>query len=97
HDGLHKYAVIRAGDPNILAKKVLAQVMQWNAAWEKLSALEKTTRRIASRKEIALERTAEAQRLLETLRNTLTGEIELDPALDWEQYKVRTPFSVAAP
>jgi restriction system protein len=97
HEGLHKYTVIRAGDPDILAKKVLAQVLQWNAAWEKLSALEQYTRLVQGRKEIAIERTTEAQRLLETLRNILIRGIELDPTLDWEQLKVRTPFSVSPP
>ncbi|MGI8745073.1 MAG: hypothetical protein ACR2NN_21375 [Bryobacteraceae bacterium] len=92
HDGLHKFAVIRSGDREVLAKKVLAQVMQWNATWGKLSASARAARLLASQKEIAHERTTEAQRLLQTHRDTLIAGIKVDPAIDWEQRKVETPF-----
>jgi restriction system protein len=108
HEGLHKYLVLRAGDPDILAHKVLAQAQRWNTEWAKQSAAdlrirqtyakrEKRRLQIEHQKEIALERTTEAQRILEALQTTLTANIELDPALDWEQLKVRAPFSAGAP
>lgn len=97
HDGLHKYAVIRAGDRNTLWNKSQAQALQWNSTWKKLSASEQYARLIESRKETALERTTEAQRLLETLRNILLTGIEPDPTLEWEQLKIRTSFSANAP
>ncbi len=108
HDGLHKFTVIRSGDPGILAKKLQSLVLQWNAAWEKqwaaevrirktVEAREKRRLHIESQKEVALERTTEAQQALETLENALVSGIELDPTLDWEQLKVRTPFPVDRP
>jgi restriction system protein len=108
HDGLHKYLLLRSGDPQILAKKLLAQVQQWNAAWEKQWLTECRVRRateskegrklhLESQKEIALERTAEAQHLLERLKNVLITEIDEDPTLDWERLKDRAPFPLELP
>src|SRR5579871_69850 len=108
HDGLHKFAVIRAADPDILAKKVLAQLQQWNALWERRSSAElriqrtfeaKEKRRLhfENQKAAAAERTTEAQQILRTLEDALITGIELDPTLDWERLKVRTPFPVHAP
>jgi restriction system protein len=65
--------------------------------WKRLSGHEQLGRLVESRKEIALERTTEAQHLLETLRNILIAGIEPDPTLDWDQLKIRTPFPVRAP
>lgn len=108
HKELGKYTVIRSGNPDILSKKVLAQAMQWNAAWEKQSAAERRIRaayrdrdgrrlHIDRQKEIALDRTTQAQQLLDMLRSILVTGIEVDPTLDWEQLKVKRPFPAIAP
>jgi hypothetical protein len=82
HNGLNKHTVIKAGSTDLLAKKVKAQANQWNSDWQR---------------EIAHKRTIEAQKLLEPLRSILTSGIGLDPSLDWEACKVKTPFAVIAP
>jgi restriction system protein len=108
HAGLHKYIVIRAGDSNFLAKKVHAQALQWNVAWEKQTATEsrinrafeaKEKRRLHTegQKETAAERTTEARQLLEALGSILVANVELDPTLDWEKLKTKKPFQSDAP
>lgn len=108
HDGLHKYALIRAGDLDTLRKKLNAQALQWNTIWSKLCETEARVQRtylakemrrfhIESRKAAALERTADAQQLLTTLRTLLTSGIELDPSFDWDRLKVTTPFPESIP
>ncbi len=108
HDGLHKYVVLRAGNADTLKFMGLAQAQRWDAEWAKQSAADLRIRRtfekkearqlhLERQKEIALERTTEAQQLLETLQTILAAKIDLDPALDWEQLKVRTPFPFSAP
>jgi restriction system protein len=97
HDGLHKYTVIRAGDDSTFRNKCLAQAQQWNSAWKTLSAWEQHNRLIESRKEAALERTTEAEHVLDTLRNILVTGIGRDPTLDWDQLRLRTPFQPSAP
>jgi restriction system protein len=108
HDGLHKHSVLRSGDPDILKHKGLALAQRWDAEWAKQSAADlrirqtfekKEARRlhIERQKEIALERTTEAQQILEALQNALIAKIEIDPTLDWDQLKIRTPFPTPAP
>jgi restriction system protein len=75
HDGLHKYAVVHSRNQDILRKKVVALALQWNELWSKQSAAErrlqqaheaKDARRVhlERQKEIAAERTSEAQSLM---------------------------------
>lgn len=108
HDGLHKHVMIRAGDRNILSQRCLVQAQNWNVQWLKQAAAEQRIRqtfeqkevrrlRIERQKETALERTNEAQQLREALQNTLIGNIELDPTLDWEKLKIKTPFPLKPP
>jgi restriction system protein len=108
HDGLHKHTVLRSTDPDILKNKAVVIAERWNEQWDKQSAAElriqrtfetKEARRLHSeqQKEIAAERTAEAQQLLHSLQTTLTANIELDPTLDWEQLKIKTLFSLPPP
>jgi len=108
HDGLHKHLVLRATEAEILQHKAFALAQRWDAEWERQSAREIRIRRtfekkearrlhIESQKEIAGERTTEAQQLLETLQTILTANLEADPALDWDLLKVKTPFSTEVP
>jgi restriction system protein len=108
HDGLHKYSLIRAGDQGVLLNRVQAIALQWNAAWNKQVESENRIKRTYETKEArrlyiehqkgrAAERTAEAQQLLEALRNALMRGIEIDPTIDWDELKVKTPFPQRPP
>ncbi len=108
HDGLHKYALLQAADRNVLANKAQAIALQWNTAGQKQTAAHDRIRRthdakesrrlhLENQKELAQERTAEAQQLLDSLRNTLVRGIEIDPSLDWEALKNKAPFPTLAP
>lgn len=97
HDGLHKHSVVRAGAIEILKNKTVALANRWNAEWAKQLAASERKDHVGKQKEIALQRTDEAHQLIEALENLLTTRLEDDPALDWEQLKVRTPFSMGPP
>ena len=97
HDGLHKHSVIRAGALEILKNKTVALANRWNDEWAKQLATSERKGHIEKQKEIAQQRTAEARQLIEALENLLTATLEADPTLDWEELKVRTPFSIARP
>src|SRR5580704_15138723 len=97
HDGLHKHSVMRAGAVEILKNKTLALANRWNDEWAKQLATSERKGHIEKQKEIAQPRTTEARQLIEARENLLTAKLEADPSLDWEELKVRTPFSIAAP
>jgi hypothetical protein len=93
HDGLHKYALMRANDIETLRNELQTQALQWNATWKKqcetdarlqrtYEAKEARRIRVESWKAVSLERTREARVLLETLRTLLASGIEIDPTLD---------------
>jgi restriction system protein len=103
HDGLHKHSLIRAGDKDVLLHRAQATALQWNTAWNKQVEAENRIKRtyetkearrlhIENQKDRAAERTAEAQQLLDALRNALIRGIELDPTIDWDELKLKTPF-----
>ncbi len=108
HDGLHKHRVIQAGDSDILKNKAQMQAMQWNELWHKQSAAARRVQQayeakeakrlhIENQKEEAVDRTAEAQGLLDTLRRLLVSAIETDTKLNWDHLKIRSPFPTPKP
>lgn len=108
HDGLHKYAELRAGDLDTLRNKMQAQALQWNTSWNKQCETEARVQRtylakemrrfhLEQRKAAALDQTTDAQQLLETLRTLLTSGIEIDPSFDWNKLKITTPFPEGKP
>jgi restriction system protein len=108
HDGLHKYALMRASDLDTLRNKLEAQAQQWDARWTRQCETEAHIKRthlaneahrlhIEKWKVAALEQTTDAHNLLETLRTLLKSGIEIDPSLDWEKLKITTPFPEKIP
>jgi restriction system protein len=108
HDGLHKHQELRASDNNVLLNKAQAVALQWNASWSALKAEEGRVRQaheaqtrkalhLQHQKNGALERTKEAEQIIESLRGGLAQGIEIDPTIDWEELKVTSPFSVKSP
>ncbi len=92
HPGLHEYAAIKASDPDILKNKALAQLMKWQAAWEKLTVKERVAGEVRSLKDAAAARTESAQKILDDLRRLLCDGIQLDLTIDWDQRKQTAPF-----
>lgn len=108
HEGLHKHQLLRATDRSVLFNKARAIELLWNTAWDKQQAakarIERTyeseeARRlhVEHQRNLAYERTAEAEQIIEALRNTLAKGIELDPTIDWEELKTSAPLSRKAP
>ena len=108
HEGLHKHQLLRSTDRTILSNKARVVELLWNATWNKQQDARNRTFRSYEAKEAkkfhleqqknqASERTAEAEQTIKALRNILCGNIELDPTIDWEELKAKTPFSQAVP
>jgi len=95
--GLNKHRLIRGTDPDVVKAKVLCQVDEWNKMWAKRAAVQRQGAMAGRKKEDAAERTAEAQRTLQTLREVLSSSLAESKALDWEALKDKTPFPRPAP
>jgi restriction system protein len=93
HQGLHKQRVIQGPDDELVQAKARLQATEWDQLWAKRQSAERRT----SKKEEAAERTAEAQAVLQSLRELLVSSLSCPKAVDWESLKDRTPFPKPAP
>ena len=100
HDGLKKHRVIKGQDQRVVEEKARLQEEAWEEQWErKLEAEERRQERQerAEKKEVALERTEEAQSALGSLELTLAHTLDIDDAIDWESLKDKRVFPMEQP
>jgi len=94
HDGLNKYRHIRGSDRYVVIQKAEAQKRAWDEMWEsRQETARKNQARVdaATQKEmmrqLAVEKTEEAQAELDSLRNTLRYTLDINDAIDWNSLK----------
>jgi restriction system protein len=108
HPGLHKYRLVRGPDLEVVQALARVQAAEWDAIWSKKVAVSqrimgvyaaKEARRLhlERQKEEAANRSAEAQQILQALRDLLTASLPESKAVDWELLKDRALFSKPAP
>lgn len=108
HQGLRKHRLVRGPDVHVVQTQVRLQVEAWDVLWaQKVSAARKTTKayeakearrlHLERQKEEAADRTADAQGLIQVLRQLLPSSLPDSKAVDWEALKDRTPFPKPAP
>jgi restriction system protein len=90
--GLNKHRLIRGPDREVVKSKLHCQVAEWNDQWAKKAAAMRQMTMAERQKAEAADRTAEAQRTLEALREVLSSSLSDSRALDWEALKDKTPF-----
>jgi len=97
HQGLNKHRLVRGPDPDVVQAKALLQAAEWNEVWAKRVATERQMTMAERRKEEAADRTAEAGRTLQALRDVLSSSLSDSKAVDWETLKDSTPFPTPVP
>jgi restriction system protein len=95
--GLNKHRLIRGPDRGVVKSKLHCQVAEWNEQWAKRAAARRQMSMAECQKEEAADRTAEAQRTLQALREVLSSSPSDSKALEWESLKDKTPFPKLAP
>jgi len=104
HDGLKEYRVIRGKVPHEVEEKAGAQLAKWDETWRKRVAAEEsraakedTVAEREHKKQLAAERTAEAQQSVQALQGLLTSALPRDATVDWETLKDRSAFEKPRP
>jgi restriction system protein len=104
HVGLHKYRLIKGSDKYVVEQKALAQKLTWDAIWEKKTsadarrkAKEKIVQSKETNRELALERSEEADNAVKEIENALFHTLNLDDKIDWDTLLDRRPFSKGKP
>jgi restriction system protein len=104
HRGLKASRVVRGSTSQEVELRAQLQLDAWDQRWRKAqqSAAKLELRQQAAlagsgKKELALQRTREAEAELAALGNILREGIETDHVLDWDSLKSHAPFSTPRP
>jgi restriction system protein len=104
HRELKASRVVRGETQAEVELRAQLQMDAWNQRWQSVqqaASKREQKQRAASagsgKKDLALQRTREAQRELAALGRILLDGIETDHVVDWDTLKSRSPFSVARP
>ena len=94
HSGLKKHKVIRDRDPDMLERRAMLQLEQWEEQWAKKQARQAAAdARAAAQKEKeqaqreAQDRTDAAQQRLAAIESTLHDTLAHDDTVDWDSLK----------
>jgi len=108
HKELNKYQVVRGDNKYVVTQKARAKMAQWDEIWERKvereqAAAQKQAERqqkaqaVAEKKQLAAERTQEAQSALAALEQILSHTLDIDDAVDWEILKDFSEYSAPKP
>jgi restriction system protein len=104
HRELKASRVVRGETREEVELRAQFQIDAWNQRWQAVqqTAATREKRQKAAlssfgKKELALQRTREAQKELAALGNILRDGVEQDHMVDWDSLKSRSPFSVSRP
>jgi len=91
HEGLHKYRVVKGETREIMQLRAEMQLKSWNEQWMRTQAARKRQEAQQkhaydkdTKKALAAQRTAEAQKALEVLEHLLSDSLENDHTIDFQ-------------
>jgi restriction system protein len=94
HDGLKKHRLIRGESESVVKRKATLQIEEWEERWAAVDAKERVRsqktagkRQQDESKELAAERSADAQQELDGLSSLLKATLTVDDTIDWESLK----------
>ena len=97
HGGLNKHRTIRGSNSDEVKRKAQLQAHSWNEAWAKKQAQEARRQAIDRNKQIAMERTGEAEKSLHELEHLLNHGLQTESLINWESLKDATLFGEPHP
>lgn len=95
HDDLNKFQAIKGDSPRVVEQKAIATMAQWDDMWADRKKREQKAQNIENKKQLAKERTEEAQGDLATLERILEDGIKAASRLP--EYRVPKPKSPKLP
>ena len=90
HEGLNRHRLLKAPDIHELERKASLLATEWANRWLAIQKIEDA-------KELAVERTEEAQHAIKALEHMLAGALTSNPTIRWDDLKDETPFPTPAP
>jgi len=104
HEGLKKYRRIQGSDIEIVEAKAAMLKASWDDLWAKKQAVEKKVnerevwlRELDDKKQIAADKTLEAQRSIDEIKNILSFTLNINDAIRWEDLFPDPDYQVPKP
>ena len=97
HEGLHKHRVIKGNDQEFVKRKANLQVAEWNEQWAKKINAQNRVNTSNNKKQIAADKTREAQEFIESLYKTLRHALKKRNKINWNSLKDSSRFPRAKP
>jgi restriction system protein len=104
HEGLKKYRRIQGSDKEIVEAKAAMLAASWNELWEKRIATENRRkekedclRMRNDKRQIAVDRTLEAQKAIDDVRNILNFTLKINDAIEWQELFPSSVYSIPQP
>ena len=104
HDGLKKHRLVRGREKAVVLRKAEIQIAEWNEKWVLADAREKKRldkenrkREQELNKDLASSRTEEALGEINRLSNILKQTLEVDDAINWDNFKDMFEFPEPKP
>jgi restriction system protein len=104
HEGLHKFRVVKGETPAIMQLRAQMQLSSWDEQWARVQATQKKRQAQVkaahdkdAKKQLAAERTREAQKTLDALNHLLKDVLEEDHEIDWSLLIDNSDYAAAKP
>jgi restriction system protein len=100
HEGLKKYRLVRGSDKYVVEQMAQAQQATWNEMWKRRLAADQRRQLVYSRdekKRLAAEKTVEAKRVLDDLRNLLSNALTNSGPVKWDALEDVSSFRTPKP
>ena len=104
HDGLHKYRLIKGKICHVVEQKAQAQMVLWEEMWRKRleaeakrAERERQTLDVQEKKDLAAERTQEAEEAIAGIEDLLAHTLNVDDMVDWDSLRDHSPFPEPPP
>ena len=104
HEGLKKYRRIQGSDNEIVEAKAAMLKASWNELWRKRQAVDKKKderecqlRKYNDKKQIAVDKTLEAQSTIDGVKNILSFTLKINDAINWEELFPSSDYPVSKP
>ncbi len=97
HEGLNKYRLIRGRDPDVVNQKAIALKAQWNEMWEKRLKKEACVKEKNDKKQMATDKTKEAQEAIAGIKNTLKYTLNINDAINWDSLLDKSEYPKSKP
>lgn len=97
HEGLNKYRLIRGRDRYVVEQKAAVLKATWEEMWEKRLTREAAIKQKEDNRQLALERTKDAESKINEVKNILHYTLNINDAINWDSLLDKSEYPKSQP